>query len=102
MSNTKYSLEELLIAHTNRIEKQYKELDLRLDMIDKILIKQELNLSIHMKRSDNLEVLVDNIKEKELKPIARHVSMIEGGFKLIGLVALVVGIIGGIIKIFGI
>lgn len=98
---SKFSLEELLIAHTEKTEKLYQDLDSRLDSIEKVLIKQELNLAIHIKRSDNLEALVQHIQEKDLKPMARHISMVEGGFKLIGLVALIVGIIGGIIKIFG-
>ena len=101
MSDSKYTLEELLIAHTEKLEAQYKELDLKLDQIDKILIKQEINLAIHIKRSDNLELIVNNLKETDIKALTRHVFLVEGGFKLIGLVALIVGIVGGIIKIFG-
>ena len=76
--------------------------DLRLDNIEKVLIAQEINLKEHMKRSDNLEKMVDNINNKELKPLRRHVSQVEGALKLLGTLGILVSIIGGIAKVFGI
>lgn len=77
-----------------------KDTDKRLDNIEKVLLAQEINLKEHMKRSDNLEEMVKIIQEKELKPLSKHVSMVEGGLKLIGILGIIATIIGTIVKVF--
>lgn len=100
----KKSLEELIVALIENQEDQHADTDRRLDNIEKVMISQEINLKDHMRRSDNLEKLVNVLQEKhdlELKPLNRHVSMVEGAFKLLGVLALIVTIITGLSKIFG-
>lgn len=86
-----------------RMEMHSKDSDRRLDNIEKVLIAQEMNLETHMKRSDHLEEIVleeRSKRDKELEPIKKHINMVEGAFKLIGLIGLIVGIVAGIAKIF--
>ena len=73
----------------------------RLNSMDKTLIKQEINLSEHMKRSLANEESV-KILSNELKPIRTHVNHVEGALKLIGLLGVIMGIISGIIKVIAI
>jgi hypothetical protein len=95
------TLEELLEGLTDKVDEQHKDIDRRLDNIEKVMIVQELNLKVHMKRSDNLEDLVNAIQEKELKPLHKHVSQVEGVFKFLGLLALILTIATGISKLLG-
>ena len=95
------TIESILEYLTEKVEAQHDKTDNRLDSIEKVLISQELNLQLHMKRSDNLESIVLDMKEKELKPIQRHVSQVEGAVKLLGLMALLITIATGLGKLFG-
>jgi hypothetical protein len=53
-----------------------------------------------MKRSDNLEKLVNTIQEQDLKPLNKHVSMVEGAAKLLGVISLIIGIAASIFNLF--
>lgn len=96
------SAESLIAVLSEKIGRQHDELDKRLDNIEKVMIAQEINLKDHMRRSDHLEGLLDTIQEKELKPLHKHVAMVEGAFKFMGVVALFVTIASGIAKLFGV
>lgn len=65
----------------------------RLDSIDKTLVKQETNLEEHMRRTE--------IMEDKINPIEAHVHQMRGAGKLLGLLALVAGIIGTLILAIG-
>ena len=94
------SIEMMIDDLTKKVDQQYKDVDLRLDNIEKVLIMQEFNLKDHMKRSDNLESLVEHIREEDLKPVQKHVIMIEGIFKFLGALSLVLTVLTGIAKLF--
>jgi hypothetical protein len=85
-----------------KVEHGYRDMDNRLDNIEKVMIVQERNLKEHMRRSDNLEVLVQNIEKKELRPLRRHVTLMEGALKFMGVLGVFVSVVGGIAKIIGI
>lgn len=74
----------------SQVIEKLDKLDDRLDSMDKTLVKQEVNLKEHMRRTALLE--------DELKPVKKHVSHVEGAFKLLGALSL----IGGLLKLFGI
>lgn len=84
-----------------KIETIHKEFDQRLDAIEKVLILQEENLRTHMKRSDNLEKLVDKLRDEDIKPLTKHVSMIEGALKLLGVISLITGMVVSVISVLG-
>lgn len=81
------------------LERFSKDVDSRLIEIDKTLVKQEVNLQQHMQRSEHLEGIIESMEDKDLKPLRRHVAMMEGALKLIGVIGIVVGILAGIFKI---
>ena len=99
-SSTKELL-KIVNAVRDKQESNHQEIDKRLDTIEKVLIVQETNLQLHMKRSDNLEKLVEGIREKDIEPVKKHVNMVEGSLKLIGLIGLIVSILTGLFKLFG-
>lgn len=101
MSNRKSVYSE--IEKLSKLQQEnHKEVDTRLDNIEKILVVQETNLQIHMKRSDNLEKLVQTLQEKDIQPLRKHVNMVEGALKFIGLFGLAVSIFVSLFKLFGV
>lgn len=60
------------------------KIDARLDDMAETLTKHDVNLETHMKRSDMLE--------QELKPIRKHVYMVQGVGAFISLLALLAAI----------
>lgn len=106
------SLQDRIARLASKMEENHKETDFRLDNIEKVLIAQEINLKEHMRRSDHLEEIAEALKERqdvdrearttELQPIQKHINMVEGAFKFLGLVGIIVSILGGIAKLFGV
>lgn len=94
MKKKSKTVEDLLQDQTNKLDEQHQELDRRLDNIEKVMIAQEINLKEHIRRTDLLE--------EALKPIQKHVAMVEGVFKFLGLISLLLGIASGFGRIFGI
>jgi archaellum component FlaC len=62
-----------------RIESKLDATNSHLSSIDVTLASQHESLKYHIKRTELLEA--------ELKPIKKHVDMVAGAFKLIGLTA---------------
>lgn len=92
-----------MFKRLTRIERLLEEFkrstDDKLNDVEKVLIVQETNLKQHMQRSQHLESIVEKMEEKDLKPLRHHVAMVEGAMKLIGVVAVLVGIFAGVVKI---
>jgi hypothetical protein len=59
---------------------------------------QNEQLAQHMKRSDLLEIRVEQV-QSEIRPIQTHVDMVKGAFKLLAVAATIVGMIAALIKI---
>ncbi len=70
----------------------------RINEVEKTLVKQEANLSEHMKRTELAEENLQLLRE-ELKPLEKHVYYIEGAFKLVGGIGVIVSLVVGFIKI---
>ena len=65
---------------------QLNKLDDKLDNIDKTLVKQEVNLAEHMRRTDLLEKKLDKDMEillNDLEPIEKHVERVKGVTKFL-------------------
>lgn len=99
-----------MIDVLNKIVEYIEKLDSRLDKIDKTLIAQHESLKHHIYRTDLAEDRIDKFEKetkqelrdihKELNPIKAHVNRIDGAFKLIGIIATVVGIAATIYNLF--
>lgn len=74
-------------------------LDTRLDSVDKTLIKQEANLDKHIMRTDQNEIMIQEIFE-QIKPIQKHINYVEGILKFIGVLSILTGIAVAIKDIF--
>lgn len=61
--------------------------------IDKTMERNTASLEEHMRRTELLE--------KKLEPVESHVVMVNGVLKFISLIGMIVAIIGGLYKIFG-
>lgn len=67
-----------------RLFDKLDSLDERLNNIDITLAKQETSLAEHIRRT--------NLLEEKLEPVEKHVTMLNGVAKFIGLSALLAGI----------
>lgn len=94
MSNNKNVLELIL--------DELKSMRVELNELGKTVAKQEANLETHMKRSDQLEELVSLTKKElsiEIEPVKRHVDMVNGALKFIGVLGICVGILTGLVEL---
>lgn len=82
----------------NKIDERLDKLTESVHSIDKTLARQEENLKEHMRRSEANEKAVE-LLSIELKPIKTHVNRIDGALKLIGLIAVAIGIATGLINL---
>lgn len=76
-----------------RVEEKLDKVADDISQINITLAKQEVSLAEHIRRT--------NVLEQKLEPVEKHVAMVNGGLKIVGIVALLVGIIEGIVKIIG-
>ena len=60
-------------------------MDSRLNNIDVTLAKQSVILTEHVKRSTMLE--------EQLKPVQKHVAMVDGALRLLGILLVIAGVI---------
>jgi hypothetical protein len=74
-----------------RIEKKLDDSNGHLAAIDTTLVKQAADWKYHVKRTDDLQVIVLRVN--------RHVTMVEGAIKLLGIIA-ALGAIYGVFKSF--
>lgn len=82
----------------NRLEQKIDVIATKQSDIFIVLTDQHATLREHMKRSKANEEAVELIR-KEIKPIQKHVDMISGGLKFIGILALLGTVLSGIIDL---
>lgn len=78
------------MSDTKLIIDMLKDLDKRVDSIDITLARQEVSLAEHIRRT--------NILEEKLEPVEKHVTMLNGVMKFLGISALIAGIYSSIKK----
>lgn len=76
-----------------RIETKLDDIGDHLGQINVTLAAQHVSLKEHIRRTALLE--------QEMKPVKKHVYMVNGALKLLGVLALLATIIEGIIKLAG-
>lgn len=85
------SLEDKIEKLDNRIEK----IDNKLDHISETLIRNTESLEYHIKRTNLLETKIQTL-DNDLKPIERHVTLVNG---IIRAVIVLIPLVGGILAI---
>ena len=81
------------------ISKKLDKLDERLDTIQTMQAVHTEQLKEHMRRSDLLEKRIEQV-DQELKPVEKHVAMVNGALKLIGVLGTIVAILLGLKGLF--
>lgn len=81
---------KLIIQGINNLSETTDKMDKRLDNIDRTMDKNTLSLDEHMRRTDLIE--------SQLNPIRSAYDWVIISGKVIGVLALVVTIIGGVFK----
>ena len=85
-----------------RLEHRHDNLDERMDSLELKAAENNGHLKEHMRRTEHLETLVEQGQVKHMasdKKIDNHISKIDGGLKVVGYLALVLGIAATIMKI---
>lgn len=72
-----------------KIDEKLDKIDSSITRIDITLAKQHESLKDHMRRT--------HLLEQSLKPVEKHVAMVNGALKFIGILAMIMGIIESII-----
>lgn len=80
MSESKQIL-QLILDEIKSVNQKLEKQEYRLDSIDVTLVKQEEQISYHIRRTDLLEDRAENI-EKDIKPIQERVNQFDGMKKL--------------------
>ncbi len=83
---------ELILDEVKTIRVKAYESDNRLNSIDVTLAKQSISLDNHIKRTEMLE--------HRMEPVEKHVLMLNGFFKILGLLGTIVAIAVGIFQLF--
>lgn len=80
----------------DKLHSKVDEVNDKLSDINVTLNRNTDSLELHMKRSDNLEVMLKHQElsfEAQIEPIKKHVNMVKGALKFIGLVSTLLGIL---------
>lgn len=77
----------------NKLEDKIDIISEKITSIDVTLAKQSTILDEHIRRT--------NLLEEKLAPIEKHVHMVNGALKTVGFMAIVLGVIEGILKLIG-
>lgn len=78
-------------ARADRLESKIDKITEQLSEMNVTMAKQEVNLQLHMKRSDLLE--------KQMIPVRKHVAMVHGVVKFIGVLSILSGIALSLVEI---
>jgi septation ring formation regulator EzrA len=82
----------------DKLDSKVDRLDQRLDNVDTTLAKQHEQLENHIFRTELNEENIAMLRD-DFKPIQKHVVMISGALKAIGILSVVIGTISGIIEV---
>ena len=74
-----------------KIEDKIDKIQKKMASIDSTLAAQHESLKIHIKRT--------NLLEQKIEPIDKHVTMVNGVLKFLGVVSLIAGLILSILQI---
>lgn len=80
-----------------KIEVKVDKIEEHLSKIDITLAKQHEQLREHIRRTELNETAVERITET-LIPINKHVNMLEGALKFLGILSIIAGILSAFFK----
>jgi len=80
------------------LKKDIEEIKDSLKNVDETLIKQEANLKLHMYRTELAEKRLEHI-ESDLTPIKSHIAGVNGVFKALIALSVILGIAASVVKL---
>ena len=83
-------LKKVLRDNHKELQESHKDIDYRLDNLEKVALAHDINLQEHMKRSESNEKLIKHVEEQHQvtdKKLNAHIAKVEGALKLIGVIA---------------
>lgn len=83
----------------SKIDAKLDQIQNKIGSIDVTLARNTKDLEIHMMRTEQNEGMIKSLRD-DLVPVKKHVLMVEAGLKVLGLIALCVTIVSGILRIF--
>lgn len=87
-----------IFKYLDKLETKFDRMGGRLDSMDHTLIRNTASLEEHVRRTELAENSINDIRQ-DLKPIKKHVAVMEGMLKAFGILATAVSIAIGIFKI---
>jgi hypothetical protein len=87
-----------MMNELKKIDEKLEKINDRLGSVDVTLVRQEVNLQEHMRRTELNEIAVEKISQSII-PIYKHINMLEGVLKFFGLLAVLGSIVTAIFKI---
>ena len=92
MENNNWSeYSQHILSELKRLHDGQEIMSDKIERYNVTLVVNTASLMEHMRRTE--------ILENDLKPIKRHVAMLDGGLKLLGVLALFIGMLAAILKI---
>jgi predicted nuclease with TOPRIM domain len=82
----------------DKLDNKVDRLDQRLDEISERHITNSASLNEHIYRTELNEENISMLRE-EFKPIQKHIIMINGILKGIGFLAILIGMVEGVVKV---
>ena len=83
----------------DKIDKSLESIHTRLNSIDVKLAKQQCHLESQVERCKLIEDDVEQIKHS-IRPLQVHVSRVEGGVKVLGILSVLLGIVASLFGFF--
>ena len=88
------------------VKEELKKIDTKIDKIedhlgkiDVTLAKQHEQLALHIYRTSLAETNINMLRE-EIKPVKRHVALVDAGLKILGALSAVAGFALGVYRAF--
>lgn len=88
-----------VLSKLEKIDEKLEKMDDKLGSIDVTLASQAVDLKHHIRRTDIAEDRMEHI-EAQLEPIKKHVAMVHGAFKFIGVAVSALAGAAGLAKLF--
>ena len=82
----------------SNIDDKLEEIKTHLSNIDITLVRNTVSLETHVKRTEMAEDRITQV-EKDIKPLQKHMSEINGVLRFLGLIGIIIGAAAGLATI---
>jgi hypothetical protein len=90
---------EHVVKKIDKIREDIEDIRNSLSEMRVVSAAQAKDIEMHIKRTDLLELSLKSLKE-ELEPARKITDFLKTGLQIVGIIALIAGAIGAVLKIF--